>query len=182
MVTGAPGFYGKVPARGDFIGRRVPPAFAAQWDSWLGTLALSAHAAAGPAWPEAWLTAPLWHFAIGATLAGPPGAAGVLIASADRVGRLFPFTILGPAAGIPTQPWCDAVEALALDALDDAFDPDALDDALHHLGPPPPGDPLDPASSLWRCRGSGRVAPTTRLIPGLPTPDTAAAMVLGPTS
>ncbi len=183
MPLDPPGFFGKVPARGDFLGRRIPPALAETWDAWLGRLTLAVRAAAGDDWPEAWLTAPLWHFALGARLAPPSGAAGVLVASVDRVGRMFPFTLIGPADGIPDPAWSEALETEILAALEDGFDPDTLDAALLHLGPPPPGAPsgasLDPAASLWWCRGSDRMAATRHILPGLPEGDQAVAMVLG---
>ena len=93
----APGFFGKVPARGDFISRRLPPAFRQSWETWLASLVVAARGALGEAWPEAWLTAPLWHFSLGATLAPPSGAVGVLVASVARVGRCFPFSIIAAA-------------------------------------------------------------------------------------
>jgi type VI secretion system protein ImpM len=179
MISAPPGFFGKVPARGDFIGRRLAPALAASWDAWLGRLTISVRDAAGDTWPESWLTAPLWQFALGSDLAPAPGAAGILIASVDRVGRMFPFTIIGPAAGIPDDIWFESAEALALDALDDDFNPDTLDSALVQLGPPPPGATLAPGQSLWRSRGSDRVNPVSTLITGLPNRQDSAAMVLG---
>lgn len=179
MALAAPGFFGKVPARGDFVCRRVLPAVAAPWDAWLEMLTMAVRAEAGAAWPEAWLTAPLWHFALGAGLLEASGTAGVLVASADRVGRMFPFTIIGSASGIPDEAWCDACESLALEALEDRFDPDTLDDSLQRLGAPAPGAPIEPGLSLWRCRGSDRVGPTSRMRAGLPVREDAAAMVLG---
>ena len=179
MILDPPGFFGKVPARGDFVARRVPHPFSETWDAWLGLLTTSVRESAGADWPEVWLTAPLWHFALGYDLAPPTGAAGVLVASADRVGRFFPFTIVGAARGIPDQAWCDSVEELVLNALDDGFDPDRLDADLAHLGAPHPGDTLAPGQSLWRCRGSDRVEPTSTLITGMPGRSAAAAMVLG---
>ncbi len=179
MDLAPPGFFGKLPARGDFVRCRIDPALAQPWDDWLGLLTVSARHAAGQAWPEAWLTAPLWQFALGPALAPAPGAAGVLVASVDRVGRMFPFTIIGPAIGIPGAAWLDPIEALALQALDDAFDPDRLDAALAALGPPAAGSTL-PVGSAWHCRGSDRVAAGDRLHPGLPDAAAAAAMVLGP--
>lgn len=157
----------------------MTPRLAEAWDSWLSLLTQAVREAAGDAWPKAWLTAPLWHFALGADLVPAPGAAGVLIASVDRVGRMFPFTVIGPASGIPGDAWADTVEALALDALDDDFDPNALDAALTALGSPPVAAPLDPNQSLWRCRGSERVDPTCRLVTGFPDRRAAPAMVLG---
>ena len=179
MVLDAPGFFGKVPALGDFVSRRMPLGLAASWDQWLGLLTIAARESAGAAWPEAWLTAPLWHFVLGSDLARPAGAAGVLVASADRVGRLFPFTVIGPARGIPDEAWSDAVEDLVMQAMEDAFSPDVLDGTLKGLGPPAAASTIDPATSLWWCRGSERVEPTRQLITGLPDRKTAAAMVMG---
>lgn len=174
-----PGFFGKLPARGDFLARRVPPGVAAAWDEWLGRLTLAVRDAAGEAWPEAWLTAPLWHFALGARLAPPVGAAGVLVASTDRVGRMFPFTLIGAASGVPGEAWSVTLEAEILAALDDGFDPDTLDAALLALGPPDAESPIEPGSSLWWCRGSDRVAPSRVTLRGFPDDRAAAAMVLG---
>ena len=137
-----PGFFGKVPARGDFISRRVPAVIASTWEAWLARLVVAARNALGESWPYDWLTAPLWHFVLGARIAPPLGAAGVLVASADRVGRLFPFTIIGGAAGVPSTErgtlaaWARSAETLTLGALDDDFEPDTLDFALTALGPP----------------------------------------------
>lgn len=179
MILEPPGFFGKVPARGDFLARRVPAGVAAPWDEWLGRLTLAVREAAGDDWPEAWLTAPLWHFTLGARLAPPSGAAGVLIASTDRVGRMFPFTLIGPSAGVPDEAWSAAMEASVLAALDDGFDPDSLDADLLRLGAPASTTPIDPNSSHWWCRGSDRVQPTRTTHDGLPDGPGAAAMVLG---
>jgi type VI secretion system protein ImpM len=141
-VAAPPGFFGKVPARGDFLVRRPPAGFEAQWEAWLAGFVTAAREALGAAWPNDWLTAPLWHFSLGRSVVPPHGAAGVLVASADRVGRFFPFSVIGGALAIGggdrarLDAWSRAAEALALDALDDGFDPDALDRALFDLGAP----------------------------------------------
>lgn len=179
MTLQPPGFFGKVPARGDFVARRMPTGLTRVWDEWLGTLTISVRNGAATDWPEVWLTAPLWHFALGASIAPPQGAAGVLVASVDRVGRMFPFTVIGPSLGIPDQEWSASVEALVLDALSDAFSPDVLDAALVRLGAPPPGATLEPACSFWASRGSARVPPTARLFIGLPGGADAMGLVLG---
>jgi type VI secretion system protein ImpM len=135
----APGFFGKVPSRGDFLSRRVPPGLAASWEQWLQELTLAVREAGERGWQDAWLTAPLWHFMLGRNLAPPFGAAGVLLASADRVGRLFPFSVVGAASpgwmGDPGA-WSREAEGLAVAALEDDCDLAALDEALAALGPP----------------------------------------------
>jgi type VI secretion system protein ImpM len=147
----APGFFGKLPALGDFLSRRVPACLREDWEAWLASLVVSARAALGDDWPNDWLTAPLWHFVLGTEIVPPAGAAGVLIASADRVGRLFPFTVIAPAAGnAGLAAWDARVEALALGALDDDFDADGFDAALQALGPPPAMMGARRSTGHWR--------------------------------
>ncbi|MBV9749894.1 MAG: type VI secretion system-associated protein TagF, partial [Acetobacteraceae bacterium] len=155
----------------------------------------------GSDWLAAWLEAPVWHFALGAGVAGPARCFGVLIPSVDRVGRHFPFTILGLAqpGGVALPHWALRAEALALSALDDGFDPDRLEEELALLGAP--GDPgpdpvgdledwlvaanpvvaaLAPGETLWRCRGTARVPAALLRRQGLPDADAAASLVAGP--
>lgn len=196
----APGFHGKAPALGDFVSRRLPPGFAAAWDEWLQHLVQASRARLGPDWLAAWLEAPVWHFTLGAGIAGPARGFGVLIPSVDRVGRHFPFTILGLARpdGAPLPLWILRAEALALSALDDGFDPARLDAELSRLGSPgdpasdPAADPgawpaaadeaiaaLAPGETLWWCRGSVRVPATLLRCRGLPDEATAAGLIAG---
>jgi len=56
-VAVLPGWYGKLPALGDFASRRLPPVFVEPWDRWLAT-GLSAWRDADPGWLEAYLGAP----------------------------------------------------------------------------------------------------------------------------
>ena len=203
MISKPPGFYGKLPDLGDFVSRRLPPAFIDIWDPWLRLLLNSSRAVLGDSWTTAWLGAPVWHFGLGANFLGDQ-AWGVLIPSIDRVGRHFPFTILGPAApdGRPLRDWALAIEALSLAALDENFSPDTLERALADLGPPaprPPGpgparQPLPPNpgdwpaliesapapaadESLWWCRGAALVAPVLFRCVGLPNAALAASMI-----
>jgi type VI secretion system protein ImpM len=189
----APGFHGKVPALGDFLSRRLPPGFATAWDEWLQHLVQASRARLGPDWLAAWLEAPVWHFVLGTGVAGTGRGFGVLIPSVDRVGRHFPFTILGLARpdGAALPLWSLRAEALALSALDDGFDPARLEAELAALGSPgdpasqPGADPGDwpaalaPGETLWRCRASTRVPATLLRCPGLPDDDAAAGLIAG---
>jgi len=179
----APGFYGKSPARGDFLSRRIPSGFVAEWDMWLQSIVTASKVLLGEDWLPAWLEAPVWHFALGSAIAGPHPAVGVLIPSVDRVGRHFPFTILGEchADGVPHALWSPRAEALALGALEDGFDPDLLAAELAGLGSPAAHATANaPGETIWWCRDTPRVPATTLRAVGLPCPTDAAGLVAGP--
>jgi type VI secretion system protein ImpM len=183
MDLPAPGFYGKLPSCGDFVSRRLPIWMAAPWDEWLAEFTLAVQEQAGGLWPQVWLTAPLWHFTIGGAIwdgtTAQPAAAGILVASMDRVGRMFPFTIVAPSCGEPILDWSAAAEQLALDALEEDANLDRLDVELTQLGAPAAPSAIDPHGSLWWCHGSERVPQTRFELAGLPDPGTAVSMVLG---
>lgn len=146
----APGFYGKLLACGDFVGRRLPGAFVAPWDQWLQEGISCSRTILGSAWLPAYLTSPLWRFALAPGLCGEDPAVGVVMPSVDAVGRHFPLTIAAvlQAAPAPTpfdlaaraESWFQGLEAVALSALDRRTEPDRLDKALDALGAPPSGD------------------------------------------
>jgi type VI secretion system protein ImpM len=179
MNPDAPGYFGKVPARGDFLSCRMPPTVAEPWDAWLGMLTVAVREESGADWPDVWLTAPLWHFALAPGIMSDRGAAGVLVASADRVGRLFPFTIIGPSGGVPEESWSGEAERLVLEALDDGFDPAVLDAALTTLDRPFRPTPIGAGTTVWWCRGSDIIPPTRNVVRGMPGRAAAVAMVLG---
>lgn len=206
----APGFYGKAPLLGDFISRRLPAAFVPEWHGWLQRLILSSRDRLGGDWLDAWNEAPVWHFALAPGFAGASACFGVLIPSVDRVGRQFPFTILGWARddGMALAEWALRAEGLALSALEDWFDPQALDAELVALGnpaapatapaPTTPGwtdiaDPgpwprevdaaigaVAPGESLWWCRGAKRVPAGVLRCAGLPEGALSARLIAGP--
>ncbi len=140
----AAGFFGKVPSYGDFVARRFPAALRPIWDAWLQESITASRTRLGAEWKPVWLSSPLWHFALGAAVAGGEAAVGVLIPSVDRVGRQFPLTIaqslpadvdlLATLAG--ADAWFDRLDALARSALASGFDLDAFDGLLAE-GPVP---------------------------------------------
>jgi len=121
------GFYGKLPMRGDFVTRALPPGFVTPWDEWLQRCLSFAQAELGEGWLDLYLNCPIWRFAIGAGACGPDAAIGVMIPSVDAVGRYFPLIVasLAPATCLPLRAaadqadWFDAAEAAILWALDD---------------------------------------------------------------
>ena len=64
------GFYGKLPARGDFVRAALPRDFTDPWDDWLQSVMAGSRTEMGEDWLPAYLEAPVWRFAL------PPGCCG----------------------------------------------------------------------------------------------------------
>lgn len=87
------GWFGKMPAMGDFAQRRLPPEFVRGWDQWIQSGLADSRAALGAAWQELYLTFPIWRFVLPPGWFGATGWCGILMPSVDRVGRHFPLTV-----------------------------------------------------------------------------------------
>jgi type VI secretion system protein ImpM len=141
----APGLYGKVPARGDFLSRRLDAEFVAAWDSWLQRVILESKTALGQRWLDCFLSAPVWRFVVPADMFSKTGWAGLMLPSVDRVGRYFPLTVAAPirdeSIDVPSTlrkalAWLEALENLALEALTPELDFDQFDARLAELRMP----------------------------------------------
>lgn len=128
-----PGFYGKMPATGDFVARRLPGDFVRNWDRWLAQHIVSLIGS------EAWPRSTALRF-----LAGPASfgaSAGIILQSADRVGRQFPLTVVAPLAEAPVrlteaEAWFSGIEEAAIAAQQGELTPDELDATLAGLPVP----------------------------------------------
>jgi type VI secretion system protein ImpM len=119
------GWYGKIPALGDFASRRLPPQFISRWDEWLQASIVASRADLQERWEEIYLISPIWRFALMPGLCGERCWAGMMMPSVDKVGRYFPLVI---ALELPAQPgwlalvmaaqdWFATTEAAALACL-----------------------------------------------------------------
>jgi type VI secretion system protein ImpM len=146
-------WWGKLPARGDFVGRGLPARWRADWDGWLQRgLALAATAADGGVLHDRLSNFAPWRY-VALPTRGEPWC-GLFVASHDRVGRAFPLTLAERMA-----PWMSPREnASRLRPLLDAAwnGPDALEAAiaalppLHARGPGPAMPwPAAPCSLWW---------------------------------
>lgn len=136
------GWYGKLPATGDFLQRRLPEAIVNSWSNWfqLGLTHWHHHRTGNS---EVFSRAPVWNFALPATLGAQRVQIGCMVPSRDRVGRAFPLMALQsvpvshwhPAQLTVSGDWFDSLgKALHL-AVTSSFTPDELASTLMSLPP-----------------------------------------------
>jgi type VI secretion system protein ImpM len=184
------GFYGKIPARGDFVRSGLPHTFVDPWDRWLQQGIATSRAELGDEWVAAWLEAPIWSFAMAPDICGPDAVLGLWMPSVDRVGRHFPLTL---AATVPAGDVCQlvqgnggflaAAEQAGLAAVESDLGPDGLAGRILAAATAPPADPGIDATAypggnaLWWTQGSPRVPPCTFASDALPDCSTFAKML-----
>jgi type VI secretion system protein ImpM len=183
------GWTGKLPSNGDFVARRVPAAFAEQWDAWLGSVMAGSRERLGKRWQEAFLSAPAWRFVLA------EGYAGVMVPSVDSVGRYYPLTLVCELARKDIDPeqtliamgnWFQTAEMLATEALDPKTDVGVFDDSVAALPSPPFPIDRSPARgersktiSAWTSRDSEIGAGWNFQAEGLPSVEQYSAMLTG---
>lgn len=176
------GFFGKLPARGDFVRSALPREFTDPWDAWLEWAIAGTRAQMGDDWLPAFLESPVWRFALPAGLCGSRGVLGLMLPSVDRAGRYFPLTfaaLAGIAADAADQPavaaWLDRCE----DAGRAALEQDASPEQVAAMLEPPDLAPVETAlsQSLWWTDGAPRVPPTRFARQGMPDAATYATML-----
>jgi type VI secretion system protein ImpM len=170
------GYFGKLPAKGDFLRAGLPEDFVTAWDAWCRDFLNVTRAALADDWEPAWMEAPIWHFLLPAGACGTKAALGVWVASVDKVGRHFPFTAVALAASsIDLESggfWLGMAEEIALSGV--------VDDAPHEDFAARLAAPAAQASLAgpgWWTQGSPLVAPQRLEISGLPGPDFAPLML-----
>lgn len=141
------GFYGKLPAKGDFLTRGLPREFIDRWDNWLQLGMNDSRQSLGDGWLQTYLTSPLWRFVVPANTLSSDAWAGVFMPSMDKVGRYFPMMISTklPADAKPLlvaascDSWFEAMEGQLLAALDEEqLDMDHFDTMVQGVPMPSP--------------------------------------------
>jgi type VI secretion system protein ImpM len=144
------GFYGKIPATGDFVGRGLPGDFVRVWDRWVATHLAPLQSS------DVWADDVALRFLLGPEANGP--TAGIVVPSSDRAGRRFPLTVAAPLAVVATgfatsaAAWFDDVTTAADTARYGDVSADALAMKLAALPFPAleaGGDAL-PGMVMWR--------------------------------
>jgi type VI secretion system protein ImpM len=140
------GFFGKVRSHGDFVSRRLPPEMVQPFDAWIQAWLVQSKLELGADWLPVWSSSPLWRFVLAPGVCGPQAWTGVMMPSADRVGRCFPLVLAASLAEAPSlrecvwdrAAWHAQLEELALSSLEEGFFVDAFDVALEALDALPP--------------------------------------------
>ena len=157
------GWYGKLPARGDFVSRGLPPRWRSEWDEWLQRgLVLAANRMDKEDLRQRLANFAAWRYL--ARAASGEAWCGIVVASQDRVGRAFPLTLAERLGGPVAASACAARLAALLDAA--AEGPDALETAIAALPPSAPQDvssaepwPQAQSSLWWPLAAGPEVAP-----------------------
>lgn len=145
MMDESVGFFGKLPAAGDFVQRRLPAGFVGAWDGWLQAAMLASRAALGDDWLGHYRDMAPWRFLLARGGVDAANWLGVTLPSLDRVGRYFPLTLALPVAGAldavatltGAGAWFAELEQAGHAALDPALDLAAWDERLAALPAPP---------------------------------------------
>lgn len=175
------GFYGKLPARGDFIRAGLPREFTDPWDEWLQAVIADSRSMMGPAWLPAYLESPIWRFALPPGMCGSLAVLGLMLPSVDKAGRYFPLTFaalrpdsIAVSAG---EAWLQRCEAAGLSALEQDTTPQ---DIAAMIGSPDlPDDAARTGEAVWWSEGSTRVDPTRITLRCMPDAATYAMMLGG---
>ena len=135
------GYHGKLPCRGDFTTRHLPPAFLQPWDDWLQRALSASRRELGSAWLDAYLASPFWRFVLAPGVCDARLWIGVMMPSVDRVERTFPLTVARPVRhdcsaielALRNTDWYAAVEETMLAALHPELGLATLDRQLREL-------------------------------------------------
>jgi len=192
-AAAAAGWYGKLPGLGDFVMRRLPPAFVNRWDDWLQQGLRGMRDSPRSDVP---VLAPVRRFWLGAGVVDAGAWAGLLMPSSDRAGRRFPLTVAQPMAtlaqSIAARAWFSSVVAAMRFTHVNRHTLDDFEECLLALLPPPPrpapraDESLAsavlqgvPGRSAWWCHGAA-TAQDFRVFDGLPPPAVLPSLLEGP--
>ena len=140
------GFFGKIPAHGDFVQHHLTPEFVNQWDQWLQSGITSSKVQLGEAgWLDISLTSPVWHFALCQGVCSDQAWVGNILPSVDRVGRYYPLTLAVPiidndqlfAVARNDEDWFSTIEQIALSTLEQTLDVEHFKAGVDSLAAPP---------------------------------------------
>jgi len=149
--------FGKLSVKRDFIALSVPRDFLSAWEPWMQGCVSASRDSLGDSWLQAYLTAPIWRFWLGADICGTT-VIGALMSSLDGIGRYYPLTLFacatpGNAIAPPDidahDQWFTAVEDFLLSTLDNKVAFERITDALEQLAAPAEHPRDSQPEGLW---------------------------------
>ncbi|MER9654761.1 type VI secretion system-associated protein TagF [Mesorhizobium sp. M0152] len=125
------GFFGKIPATGDFVAWNLPRTFIDRWDRWM-SMELRARPDEGEDLDDR-----VWRFVIQGAIFGEQPCAGAWRMSQDRVGRRYPFAVVSIGA-MPeaADPWFEGMANIAELTVKELWDQQYIAVRLRALEPP----------------------------------------------
>ncbi len=144
--------FGKLAAKRDFIALYTPRDFLNVWEPWMQGCVSASRDRLGDVWQQAYLTAPIWRFWLGADICGAT-VIGAFMSSLDGIGRYYPLTLFAYAdPGTAIAPpdiddhgqWFTSAEEFLLATLDKHLTFEVTTGALDQLSAPahhPTGSP-----------------------------------------
>lgn len=170
------GLYGKLPTKRDFIAIGTPRAFLSVWEPWMQSGLSASRHSLGDQWQQAFLTAPIWRFWLGAELCGTT-VLGAFMPSLDGVGRYFPLTLIAcpdegraipPPELDPQDAWFNEAEEYLLSTLEPSVTFEGVTSGLEKLVRPSDDIPAPSRNDMVVLKGGGMVAPVhQRALPEL---------------
>lgn len=96
-VIGEPmqvGFFGKLPAYGDFVQRNVSPGIIDYLDNWILQAMDSTKSVLAEQWRERFFNSPIWRFHFQSGIISEDTFSGIMMPSVDAAGRCYPFLVI----------------------------------------------------------------------------------------
>jgi type VI secretion system protein ImpM len=159
--------FGKLAAKRDFIALFAPREFLNAWEPWMQGCVSASRDSLAESWQQAYLTAPIWRFWLGADICGAT-VAGAFMSSLDGVGRYYPLTLFayadpGNAIAPPDidahNDWLGTAEDLLLSTLDNDVTFEAITGALDQLAPPQQQPTDSPPAGIASLREGAMAGP-----------------------
>jgi len=166
------GLYGKLPSKRDFVAIGTPRALLDAWEPWMQGGISASRVSLGDDWKQAFLTAPIWRFWLGAQVCGKT-VLGAFMPSLDGVGRYFPLTLFAcPDEGAipppeldPQDAWFAAAEEFLLATLESGATFEAVTAGLDRIVKPSDDNPVARRDDLIALEGAMATQVGERALP-----------------
>jgi type VI secretion system protein ImpM len=148
--------FGKLSAKRDFIALSVPRDFLTAWEPWMQGCVSASRDSLGESWLQAYLTAPIWRFWLGADICGVT-VVGALMSSLDGMGRYYPLTLFACASPDEAiappdidahDQWFKTAEDFLLSTLDKEVTFETITNSLDQLAAPSQPVPDSPPAGV----------------------------------